>query len=59
MTTNIHAIWCKRQLLDLLAIIHRDGGHYVEDVGMDQEVKKAKEILAKYYLPTVQGKDID
>lgn len=31
-------------LLDLLAIIHRDGGHHTEDVGVEQSVEDAHQI---------------
>ena len=32
-------------LMDLLAVIHRDGGQYVERYGVDQAVKEAKQIV--------------
>lgn len=32
-----------QSLLDLLAIIHRDGGHHTAEVGLDQSVKDAHE----------------
>lgn len=31
------------RLLDLLAIIHRDGGHHTAEVGLEQSVKDAHE----------------
>ena len=37
----------KRHLLNLLAIIHRDGGHYVAEHGLDKAVQDAMEIVAK------------
>jgi len=35
----------KRLLLDLLAVIHRDGGHYVAEHGIDQATEDATEIV--------------
>lgn len=35
------------KLLDLLAIIHRDGGHYTEEVGIDLSIEHAHKIWAK------------
>ena len=32
----------KTELLNLLAIIHRDGGHYANDFGIEEAVKEAK-----------------
>ena len=36
----------ERQLLDLLARVHRDGGHYTEAVGIDRAVQDAHEAIA-------------
>ena len=37
----------KRHLLNLLAIIHRDGGHYVAEHGLDKAVQDAMKIVAE------------
>lgn len=34
-------------LLNLLAVVHRDGGHHTEAVGVEQSVKDAVEIFYK------------
>ena len=36
-----------RSLLNLLAIIHRDGGHYTEEHGIEKSVKDAMLIVAE------------
>jgi hypothetical protein len=36
----------KNQLLNLLAVIHRDGGHYVGEHGVEKSVKDAMEIVS-------------
>ena len=36
----------KRPLLDLLAVIHRDGGHYTEKHGLEKSVEDAKKEIA-------------
>lgn len=38
-----------RQLADLLARIHRDGGHYQDEHGTDKAVKDADKIVAELY----------
>jgi len=43
-------------LLTLLAIIHRDGGHYTSEKGLDKSFTDAVEKLNKY-LEHVQVKD--
>ncbi len=42
----------KNELLDLLAIIHSDGGHYVHDNGLDKAVTDGKDFVQ--YLKTIQ-----
>lgn len=44
-------------LSNLLAIIHRDGGHYVAKHGYDKAVNDAHLLLEKYYLPSVQDEE--
>lgn len=34
-------------LMNLLAIIHRDGGHFVSDHGIDQGVERASKICVE------------
>ena len=36
----------KIPLLDLLAVVHRDGGHYTERYGLQKSVKDAMEIMS-------------
>lgn len=36
----------RRQLCDLLARAHRDGGHYTEAVGIDRSVQDAHDAIA-------------
>ena len=43
-----HPLKEERQLRDLLALIHRDGGHHTEKVGLRQSVKDARDIINKY-----------
>ena len=45
-----------RKLLDLLAIIHRDGGHYVGTHGIDKAVEDAMQIVANR-VPVKEIKD--
>ena len=35
-------------LLNLLAFIHRDGGQYIAEHGMDKAIKDAAKIIAKW-----------
>jgi len=37
----------ERMLRNLLAVIHRDGGQYVEEHGLEQAVKDAEKIVAE------------
>ena len=37
-----------RLLLDLLAIIHRDGGHYTKKFGLKRSVAEAKRIASNW-----------
>ena len=37
----------ERYLYDLLAIIHRDGGHYTEKNGLEKSVNDAIELISK------------
>lgn len=37
----------ERNLLDLLAVIHRDGGHYTEEHGRERSIKGAVEKVVK------------
>ena len=37
--------WWQR-LLDILARVHRDGGHYTEQVGIELSLSKADEVIA-------------
>jgi len=39
---------CERRLLDLLAVIHRNGSHRVADVGVDQACEEAIAKVADY-----------
>ena len=43
----------RAHLSDLLAIIHGDGGHYEERVGVTRAFHSARRKLAKIYLPAV------
>jgi len=36
------------KLLNLLAIIHRDGGHYTFEVGLEQSVDLAEQVLWRW-----------
>lgn len=36
----------KNHLMNLLAIVHRDGGQYVGEHGLDKAVEDAKQIVA-------------
>jgi hypothetical protein len=47
------------KLLNLLAIIHRDGGHYTDEHGVDKSIEEAENLLTKYYLPVVQEMEVD
>lgn len=47
--------WLQGHLSSLLAIIHRDGGHYERDHGTDKAVEDAKKLLTEHYLPSVQS----
>lgn len=44
-------------LSDLLAVIHRDGGHYEEQYGVTKAFEDALEKLESVYLPAVQASD--
>jgi hypothetical protein len=35
-------------LLNLMALIHRDGGHHVQDVGLEQALVDAEQVLYKW-----------
>ena len=39
-------------LMDLLAIIHRDGGQHTKEVGITQSVIDAKKIISEYKYDT-------
>lgn len=39
----------KRLLLELLAVIHRDGGHYTELVGLQTSVEQAEHLIPETY----------
>lgn len=47
----------KIPLFNLLAVIHRDGGHYVEDHGVKKAVRDAIEIL--YNVETIPSNSAD
>ncbi len=36
------------QILNLLAIIHRDGGHHTDSVGIDRAIADAEQVLYKW-----------
>ncbi len=38
---------CKYLLLNLLAVIHRDNGHYTAEHGVEKAVEHAKKVLMK------------
>ena len=40
----------ERLLRDLLAVIHRDGGHYTHDNGLEKSTKDAMEIVVQLFL---------
>lgn len=42
-------------LSDLLAVIHRDGGHYEEEHGVEKAFNDALSKLTEHYLPAVQS----
>jgi hypothetical protein len=44
--TAIGLWWCERELLNLLAIIHRDGGDYTGKFGVMKSTEDAKIIVA-------------
>jgi hypothetical protein len=37
----------RRPLLDILAVVHRDGGHYTVDHGLEKSVEDALKIIAE------------
>lgn len=37
----------KNPLLNILAVVHRDGGHYIDEHGLEKSVKKAMKIISK------------
>lgn len=39
----------KHKLFSLLAVIHRDGGHYIEKHGLDESVDDAIDIIYDIY----------
>jgi hypothetical protein len=36
---------CEQLLLNLLAVIHRDGGHHTSEVGVEQSVEDAYNVI--------------
>ena len=49
------AYFYKDKLYDFLAVLHKDGGHYTERVGLDQSIKDAVD----KYLTLVHEKDLE
>jgi len=51
----------KRLLLNLLAIIHRDGGHYTGEHGVEKSVKDATQRVCddRVYKEEINGKEED
>lgn len=39
-----------KAVLDLLAVIHRDGGHHTGNVGIEQSCKDASKKILQYYI---------